>query len=1040
MSSSTSTGTYAAISGATAKTYVLNSADQGRFIKFEVTPVSATGNPSVGAAVQSASTDAIHTSLISPQINYNSPLVYTKGVPVTPLVPVNNGGPVVSYSVAPALPVGLILNPSTGIISGTPASITAQTTYTITATNAAGSSSYALLLQINDVAPVLSYANPNVFTKETAIVQLKPVNTGGAVISYSVASALPSGLILNTVTGVISGTPSTAVPESVYLITATNSGGSFVFNLSIGVDEPLPVVQYTTPITFVKGVYTSYTPTNNGGSINYTVNNPLPEGISLNASTGTISGTPVNIASDVVYVITATNSKGNTSTSINLKVNDANPKLEVLLFASNPAKQSDGSFNIDYRVKVSNIGNTNLFNLGLIVDLSKVFPSPVQFKLVDTPVGSGNGVRLNVNFNGVSNTNLLALNRTQSSEDLYFAGDISTEDVLKSLLNNKGRLMFGSSQLAVSDTASVIFRVNITPNGSMGPFSMEVVGSAEDLSGRLISETSTDGRLVANTGITTVKYPTIVSLIPNPQIGSSLNVQEVARIDDNSYNVKFRAKLKNAGNLNLSKVKLLAALRTQFYTPATFSINEVSLVQNEGFAKDNSFNGSANTNLLLTESAFAVGKENIIDFTINVNPNGAYGSYYLQLQAEAYSFDANETITIKSANGLDPVASLFSPSANQATEFVLAAPGPKNLSIDKLTIDENNSVNDLIGKLSATDSNPASVLSYSLVSGAGDTGNSEFRISGNQLLAARSFNFEEASGYTIRVRVSNQFSQFTEMNFTISIQDVNEPPTLDVIGDYRLFYTLNQQVLPLNNMTPGPETEQKVTATVRSDNPALFEQLLISGRQILYKIKANAIGKANIIVTVTDNGDLLNGGPKSIDRSFNLIIDPIPVISASADPISKGFTSNLQVKSAAPATYTWSPATGLSSTTIANPVAKPLTTTTYSVRVTNQFGISVDVSITITVKEDYNLFIPNVFSPNGDGQNDNWVIENLDSYSDYELTVLDRSGRVLLNKKNYQNDWNGTANGQPLEEGTYYYIIKFQDRSALKKGFITIIR
>jgi len=85
--------------------------------------------------------------------------------------------------------------------------------------------------------------------------------------------------------------------------------------------------------------------------------------------------------------------------------------------------------------------------------------------------------------------------------------------------------------------------------------------------------------------------------------------------------------------------------------------------------------------------------------------------------------------------------------------------------------------------------------------------------------------------------------------------------------------------------------------------------------------------------------------------------------------------------------------------------------------------------------------IPNVFSPNGDGLNDKWVIENIDSYPDHILTLLDRSGRVLQQLRNYQNDWNGTVNGQPLEEGTYYYTIRFQKGSnTIKKGFITIFK
>jgi gliding motility-associated-like protein len=444
--------------------------------------------------------------------------------------------------------------------------------------------------------------------------------------------------------------------------------------------------------------------------------------------------------------------------------------------------------------------------------------------------------------------------------------------------------------------------------------------------------------------------------------------------------------------------------------------------------------------LLTTESASSVNKEDILDFTVNLNPNGTYGEYSLQLTAEAFSFDVSEIISIKSASGLDPLASLVNPANNLASVFSISAPGPRNLALDNDQINENNSLNALVGRLSSIDANPAAALTYSLVSGFGDTDNNKFSTSGSSLLAFQVFDHEKKSSYNIRVRVSNQFSQYIEKNFTISVKDVNELPTLDAIADFRFFSIAGQQTLALNNMTAGPEVTQKVIATVKTDNGTLFDNIAIVGNQLRYNIKAGATGNAKITITVTDDGDTLSGGPMSIERSFNLTIDPVPTVSADLSTISKGFSSNLSLISSSPLTYSWSPSLGLSRTDIANPVARPSQTTTYTVTVTNQFGFSINLFVTIVVNEDFNFMIPNVFSPNGDGQNDLWVIENIESYPDHELTIFDRSGRVLKKVKNYQNDWNGLANGLPLEEGTYYYTIRFIDKNVLKKGFITLVR
>ena len=996
----------------------------------------------------------------APVFTYASPQTLTKGRALTALNPVNTGGAVVSYSISPGLPAGLSFNTTTGEITGMPIGISPQATYVITGSNSQGSTTFNLVLKINDVIPIFTYSSPQTYTKGSSITILSPLSSGGTVLVYSVSPSLPAGLSINAISGQITGTPTDASVQKSYIVSGTNSGGTATFEVLIDVKDLLPVVTYSNPLFFVLGSNISLTPVSKGGQvISYSLNKPLPSGLSFNNITGEISGIPDKLTETTSYTLTATNLAGSSTFSFVIEVQPAKPKLEILLFATNPIKQTDGSFLINYRVRIANLGNTHLSNLGMAIDLKKVFPSPVQFRLIGAPGSSGSGVISNSTFNGVSNFNLLSsVDRTQlnkggqsiSEEPLYLAGDLNKEDLMRIILGGKGlnslkdaplnKLMFVSSQLAMNDTASVTFTINIIPNGFMGPYSMEVLGTAESPAGELVSETSTDGRLAINTGLTSVRYPTIVSLLPNPQIASSLNVQEVIRINDNSYHVKFRAKLKNSGNLNLTKVKLLADLKTQFKVSSIFTITDFVFIQNEGLMKNGLFDGNIKTDLLTSESAISVNKEGILDFTVNLNPNGSYGDYSLQLNVEAYSFDENVNISLKSASGLDPLASLLNPANNLACIFNISAPGPKNLVLDNDLIDENNSLNALIGKLGANDANSAATLTYSLVSGSGDTDNNKFSISGSSLLATQVFDYEKFSSLSIRVRVSNQFSQNTEKNFTIRVKDINELPTLDAIADLRLFSVAGQQAITLNNMTAGPETTQKVIATVKTDNGALFDNISIVGNQLKYLIRTGVTGRVNITITVTDDGDALSGGSKFIERSFNLTIDPVPTISADPTIISKGFSSNLSVLSSSPVTYAWTPSIGLSRTDIANPIARPLQTTTYRVTVTNQFGFTVNLSITINVNEDYNLMIPNVFSPNGDSQNDLWVIENIESYPDHELTIVDRSGRVLKKVKSYQNDWNGLANGAPLEEGTYYYTIRFIDKNVLKKGFITLVR
>ena len=81
----------------------------------------------------------------------------------------------------------------------------------------------------------------------------------------------------------------------------------------------------------------------------------------------------------------------------------------------------------------------------------------------------------------------------------------------------------------------------------------------------------------------------------------------------------------------------------------------------------------------------------------------------------------------------------------------------------------------------------------------------------------------------------------------------------------------------------------------------------------------------------------------------------------------------------------------------------------------------------------------NLLSPNGDGLNDSWKIENIDLYPNNEVMVFDKTGRVIYSKKGYNNEWNGTVAGSALSQDTYYYIIDFGPGLPKKKGFITML-
>jgi gliding motility-associated-like protein/uncharacterized repeat protein (TIGR01451 family) len=92
-----------------------------------------------------------------------------------------------------------------------------------------------------------------------------------------------------------------------------------------------------------------------------------------------------------------------------------------------------------------------------------------------------------------------------------------------------------------------------------------------------------------------------------------------------------------------------------------------------------------------------------------------------------------------------------------------------------------------------------------------------------------------------------------------------------------------------------------------------------------------------------------------------------------------------------------------------------------------------------TIQQVNPLIVPNVFTPNGDGINDTFFIPGLDTYSENEITIINRWGNDVYEKKNYKNDW--TGNG--LVEGTYFYILRAKTLAGVwdvYKGYVTLIR
>ena len=208
--------------------------------------------------------------------------------------------------------------------------------------------------------PSLVYSlNPAVYTLNTAITNNTPMVTG-SVDSFTVNPALPVGLSLNKTSGVISGTPTTPTAMASYMVTARNSAGTATVSLGITVLAPPSNLSYlANPVVYTVGTEIgNNSPTVTGSVDSFTVNPALPVGLSLNKTSGVISGTPTTPTAMASYMVTARNNAGITTISLSITVNNVVGIMASALASSFQARTV--GFSVEFRLPVSSISGERI--------------------------------------------------------------------------------------------------------------------------------------------------------------------------------------------------------------------------------------------------------------------------------------------------------------------------------------------------------------------------------------------------------------------------------------------------------------------------------------------------------------------------------------------------------------------------------------------------------------------------------------------------------------------------------------------------------
>ena len=113
----------------------------------------------------------------------------------------------------------------------------------------------------------------------------------------------------------------------------------------------------------------------------------------------------------------------------------------------------------------------------------------------------------------------------------------------------------------------------------------------------------------------------------------------------------------------------------------------------------------------------------------------------------------------------------------------------------------------------------------------------------------------------------------------------------------------------------------------------------------------------------------------------------------------------------------------------------------YTIRVITSDGeFSYEKSFKITIEKLIEgIKFANAITPNGDGENDTWELEDIETFPDVTVFIYDNAGQNVFKSKQGYIPWDGTFNGRTLPMGTYYYIIDLHDGVNVYQGTITII-
>ena len=981
------------------------------------------------------------------------------------------------YTISPALPTGLVFDPTTGKISGTPTTVAAATTYTVTAYNTAGSSSSTFTIAvtgpqppaITSFSPSSSAPGSTITITGTNLLGITSVGIGGVpATSYTIVSA-------TTITAVVGATATSGN------VSITWSGGS--------VSSPgfvlltAPNISYQTPQNYATGVaITPLVPVNTGGAVSIT---GAYGQVSTLAGTGTIgtNNGAGNVASFYAPSGATIDASGNIYVAdwLNSLVRKITPVGLVSTLAGNivagnlNGTGTTASFNNPTDVAIDNLtGNIYVADYNNQV-IRKITPAGVVSTF------AGNGSQTSMDGNGTN----------------------------ASFNYPSGIVVDGSGNLFVTDKAGAVIR-KITPAGVVTTIAGSGFQAFNDGTGSAASfYHPTSIAIDANNNLFVADYLNnrIRKITPSGVVSTLAGSGTTGRADGTGTSASFYGPtglcVDGSGNIYV----------------ADYNNNLIRKVTQAGVVTTIAGNGSQGSNNGIgIASSFSYPYDVVCDASGNLFVTDQLNNQIRKITlATGYTIDKtlptglSFSPTTGIISGTPTVASPatvytitgYNAAGSSVTTVTIAVASPQTITFtggNSTTITKSYGDPDFLPNATAssglpvtyTSSNPA-VATVTAggnihVVGVGTTvitatqpGNSTYLpaasvtqtitvlpvplsisapVSASRVFGAPNPVFTITyTGFVNGETSANLTTQPTiSTNATVTSLPGTYPITVmgAVDPNYTITYvpgvltvTTAQRTLtfgPISNQTygapdfdPGATVDSGDPITYTSSNPAVA--IIVNG-----KIHIVGAGTDTITATVPNKPGYVNVAPVSqkliINRAMQIITfapiatqtmgspdimlivtsdSGLPVTLSSSDPtIAVINGSMLKITGVGTATIT--------ATQPGNANYLPATATQ---------TITIITMGTITAASN---IVPNAFTPNGDGVNDNWDIPFLINYPNCIVKVFSRRGQMVFSSVGYPTPWDGKYNGTVLPVGAYYYIIDTKDVLGILSGTVNLVK